>query len=123
VIVAIAGNVKKLPTETYDEQYERILVAIEDAVTSSGFRVTEVCCGRKNGVDRAALLFAKRRNLPARHFSIRFQLCQAAEALIALHDGSKTTSELMSQMSRDGKLVHVVRSRARAGGESPPPSE
>lgn len=117
MIVAITGNVSKRSDETFDQQYERILALIEQAVHDSGFRVSEVVCGRKNGVDRAALLFARLHNLPARHFAIRFSLSQNADALIAFQDGSKTTREVVRQMSREGKLVHMVRS---ASGPAPP---
>lgn len=114
MIVAITGNVSKRSDETFDQQYERILALIERAVHDSGFRISEVVCGRKNGVDRAALLFARLHNLPARHFAIRFSLSQNADALIAFHDGSKTTREVVRQMSREGKLVHMVRSASSA---------
>lgn len=109
MIVAITGNVKKLATESFAEQYERVLAIIEKAVVDSGFRVSAVACGRKNGVDRAALLYAQRHQIPVKHFPLRFTLSQNSDALIALHDGSKNTTEVIDQMSREGKLVHVVR--------------
>lgn len=104
--VAIVGNLKKLPTESYQQQYERIVLLIEKAIADANFQPTEIITGKKNGVDRAAILYAELHALPKKSFDIRFSVIANADALIAIGDG---THDVIQQMSRDGKLVHIVR--------------
>lgn len=108
--VAITGNVRKPDDESFEAHYQRVYALIEQAIEDSGFKVTAICCGRKNGVDRSAIQYAKNHNIPYEHFVTRYSILRAdPDALIAFRDGSQGTQDVVEQMSRDGKLVHFAK--------------
>jgi hypothetical protein len=92
---------------------------VADAITSSGFSITEVVSGGAKGVDRLGEAYAERHNLAIRQFKPNWKLhgrgaafrCNAemadyAEALIAVHNGSKGTRDMVAKMRSLGKPVH-----------------
>lgn len=115
MIVAITGHVRKQPNESHAEQYERILNLIEKELAAAQMVPMRIACGRKNGVDRAAILYAKKHDIPYDHFPVRFSVVARADALLVFDDGSQSTKDVIAQMSRDGKRVHRV--PRREGGK------
>lgn len=108
--VAITGNIKKPEEESFADHYARVYTLIEKAIADSGFKITAICCGRKNGVDRSAIQYAKDHNIPYEHFITRYSILRAnPDALIAFRDGSHGTQDVVEQMSRDGKLVYLAK--------------
>jgi YspA, cpYpsA-related SLOG family len=110
---------------------------VASAIASSGFSISEVVSGGAKGVDRLGESYARRHEISVRRFKPDWKRyrqgaalrCNAdmadyAEALIAVHNGSRGTQDMITRMKSLGKPVHVLRvpdddERSPSGGERP----
>ena len=91
------------------------------AIASSGFSISEVISGGAKGVDRLGESYAQQHDIPVRLFKpdwkqygkgaalrCNAEMAEYADALIAVHNGSKGTQDMIGKMERLGKPVHVL---------------
>lgn len=94
---------------------------VKEAVTESGFEITEVVSGKAPGVDKLGEQWAEQNDVPVKEFPADWklhgkgagpirnvQMAKYAEALIALWDGqSRGTSNMIQNARAYGLEVHV----------------
>jgi hypothetical protein len=102
---------------------------VREAIESSGFLVDEIVSGAALGVDRLGEQYAEEKGIPVQRFEANprvfglgawYKLNEAmaryADALVAVHNGSKGTKHMIKQMQKAGKPVHEVDIRRYAKG-------
>lgn len=94
-----------------------------DAISESGFEITEVVCGGATGVDALGEKWAKEHNIPIKYFPADWdkwgkaagpkrnkQMSEYADALIALWDGmSRGTNNMVFYATKNKLKVFVKR--------------
>lgn len=93
---------------------------VKQAVAESGFEITEVVSGRAAGVDRLGESWADEYNIPVKPFPADWskwgkgaghrrntEMAEYADALVAVHNGSRGTLNMIKQMRMRKKLVFV----------------
>lgn len=118
-IIAGSRSIDRLSARRWD--YETLISRIEQAVTKSGFEVSEVITGGAGGPDRAGEQWAAKHGIPITTIKPNWklgkgaglianrQLAEAGEVLIALYDGESTgTQDMIEHMKAAGLPVHVV---------------
>ena len=94
---------------------------VVQAVSQSGFTITEVVSGRQRGVDTLGEQYADLKKLPIAPFPADWtahgkaagpirnaQMARYADALIAIWDGeSKGTKNMINQAKKEGLMVFV----------------
>lgn len=96
---------------------------VDDAVTKSGFTITEIVSGHARGVDQMGELIAEVNHLPIKLFPADWkqygkaagiirnhEMALYADALIAVWDGkSKGTQHMILDMQKTGKPVYIYK--------------
>jgi len=95
------------------------LTCVIEAVSRSGFEITEVVSGTARGVDRLGELWAAQHNVPIKRFPADWsigksagykrneQMADYAEAAIIIHDGkSKGSQHMLDIAKRKGLMVY-----------------
>ncbi len=118
--VIIAGSRSiGLVKNTWD--YEYLCKLIDQAITESGFTITEVISGNANGPDKAGEIWAVTNSIPCtiikpdwsigRHAGMlrNSKMVDRADAAIVLYDGvSKGTKDTINKITKAGKKLKVV---------------
>lgn len=96
------------------------LICVIEAVSRSGFEITEVVSGTARGVDRLGEFWAAQHNIPIKRFPADWntygksagykrneQMADYAEAAIIIHDGkSNGTKHMLDIAKRKGLMVY-----------------
>lgn len=93
---------------------------VKQAVTESGFEITEVVSGGARGVDRLGERWGVENNVPIKQFIPDWdanpktagfirngEMAEYGEALIAVTNGSRGTANMISQAEKKGLKVFV----------------
>ncbi len=101
--------------------YDKAVDFVRDAITNSGFEVTEVVSGGAQGIDTAGELWANREGLPIKYmpadwsqgrgagFARNEQMAEYADALVAIWDGhSNGTRHMISLMPSKKTYVETI---------------
>jgi hypothetical protein len=94
---------------------------VKEAIEKSGFQVGEVVSGSSPGVDRLGEEYAEEKGIPVQRFEANWKvygrgagyklneaMARYADALVAVHNGSLGTENMIRRMQAAGKPVHEV---------------
>jgi YspA, cpYpsA-related SLOG family len=97
------------------------LDVVKKAIEDSGFQVDEVVSAMAPGVDRLGEEYAEENGIPVQQFpantrvyglvawiKVNEAMARYADALVAVHNGSKGTKHMIKKMREAGKPVHEV---------------
>jgi hypothetical protein len=95
---------------------------VKQAVADSGFTITEVISGTAGGVDKLGERYAREHGIRLKCMSAEWdkygksagyrrneQMAEVADALIAVHNGSKGTGHMINIARRNGLKIHEVK--------------
>jgi hypothetical protein len=97
------------------------MLLLEQAVSESGFEITEIVCGESTGGEHLGLVWGERNNIPVKVFATDWErygdtassrrngeMADYGEALIALWDGtSPGTRSLIAKANKRNLKVYV----------------
>ena len=97
------------------------LDVVKKAIEESGFQADEIVSAMAPGVDRLGEEYAEENGIPVQQFpantkvyrqgawyKVNEAMARYADALVAVHNGSKGTKHMIKKMREAGKPVHEV---------------